>query len=275
MLSPNTHTRQRPPDAHRPADPRPATAHHEQQPQAQPELDPHGGDGGLHRVVFPHAQPPVHHAHQPRGAALRGGHHDVFGEAERHVRLDLQRSVQQPQQAEADPQHPPGGRLGCSFHRGCHGAARLTLTIPPPPPFSSLSLARSILRAWVGEQREDQPADNQQHGDHDECEDQHLRLRGEAVVEGGHDQAFVDPLAVGAHPAHSSALFDRAIGACLIAQLSSTVRSGPGSTVRPCSSSRSRSSSPAPADTARTARSSLRATPWPAARSSSPWRSSS
>ncbi len=58
----------------------------------------------------------------------------------------------------------------------------------------------------VGEQREDQPADDQQDGDHDEREDQHLRLRGEAVVKGGDDQAFVDPFAVGAHPAHRLAL---------------------------------------------------------------------
>ena len=102
---------QAPADASQPGQPGQQTAGCGEYPDADPDLDPHGGRSGLHRVIRPVSPGPVHHLLDPVRGTRRGGLDDLRGQPDGHLRLGLQDPIEDPQQAEPDPQHLPPGRL--------------------------------------------------------------------------------------------------------------------------------------------------------------------
>ena len=83
-----------------------------QQPAADAELDPHRRTGRRHRVVDPGGLAQAHQVLHPRRRDARGRLDHLGGQPGGHGRLGLQDAVEQPQQAEPDPQQPPSRGLG-------------------------------------------------------------------------------------------------------------------------------------------------------------------
>ena len=117
---------QAPADADQPGQPGQRTAGRDDQPEADPHLNPHRGGAGLHRVVGPGGAADVHQVLHPARRASRRRLDHLGREPDRHLRLGLQDPVEDPYQAEPDAQQTPPGRLGrggrrCLRRRACPG----------------------------------------------------------------------------------------------------------------------------------------------------------
>ena len=121
--SPKTHTTSPQPALARPAEPRPPAPGGDDEPEAEPHLDPDGGRGGLDRMVGPDGDAAVHEVLDPpgRGGGRRLDH--AGGKAQRHGRLELQEPVEDPQAAESETEDAPGGRFGRCETRSRRGTS--------------------------------------------------------------------------------------------------------------------------------------------------------
>ena len=129
--SPNDQTTSPQPTVARPPGPRPSAAGCDEEPEAEPDLDPDRRRGRLDRMVGPDAQATVDEMLDParRGGSRRLDH--AGRKAEGHGGLELQEAVEDPEASEADPEHTPGGRFRRREARR-RGKRVLTVLLQPP-----------------------------------------------------------------------------------------------------------------------------------------------
>ncbi len=109
---------QAPARAGQPGEPgRPASGRSDQ-PGPDAELDPDRRGAGLDRVIRPAGPGPVHQVLDPAGGTRRGRLDDLGRQPGRHGRLRLEQPVEDPDDAEPDPQQPPGHGLAAGLPAG-------------------------------------------------------------------------------------------------------------------------------------------------------------
>ena len=163
----------------------PAAPGSDEQHDPEPDLDPHHGGGGRDRVTLPDADADRAQAGDPpRGPSARGLE-DVRRQAQGHVRLELQDPVDQPEQAEADPEHTMTGGLDGRARRRAGHDGRLSR------PHGASVLHRS----------HDVPGDRDENPDEQDGQE----LLEECVVERRNDDGVVVPGGV-THTGHRSSL---------------------------------------------------------------------